>query len=447
MTLDDLPSLVARARSGDPEAFAKLVRRFQQMAHAYAYAILGDFDLAQDAAQEAFMQVHLKLGTLRNTEAFPGWFRRIVLGQCDRLLRSRRHPTVPLAVAAAVPGGEPGPREAAERREMEEGVMQAVRSLPEGQREATTLFYIDGYSQDEIADFLEVPVTTVKKRLYDSRRKLKERMMHMVETTLKNNALPENFAERILMFPFPPVEPPVEIVDCPGECRKVRCLDAQSFFVPLVEGGKCDWTFYDWPGGRLTGVYECHVIGAAKWGKGKILRIWVRFTDLKRNGQNDWSESHYLLEHDTYRRVQLTREKPGKVRVGDYVCPSTPNEPPFPRVPVKLAVGSRWEGGDSSKVVGVSRVTINGRSWKCLKVVTAGQNWKSPDGKPTVYAEWYVADTGRTVFFRRYNAHGWREPEKPASFESLAGNLEVQYGGITFRHYYDCLPDIVLTRS
>ena len=61
----------------------------------------------------------------------------------------------------------------------------------------TTLFYINGYTQREVADFLEVPLTTVKKRLSDSRQKLKERMMTMVADELKKHPLGPEFPEHI----------------------------------------------------------------------------------------------------------------------------------------------------------------------------------------------------------------------------------------------------------
>jgi DNA-directed RNA polymerase specialized sigma24 family protein len=69
------------------EAFGELVIRFQDMAFACAFAVLGDVYLAQDAAQEAFIVAWQKLGQLREPAAFPGWFKRIVLTQCNRLIR------------------------------------------------------------------------------------------------------------------------------------------------------------------------------------------------------------------------------------------------------------------------------------------------------------------------------------------------------------------------
>lgn len=81
---------------------------------------------------------------------------------------------------------------------MKDRIMDAVRSLPPPQRQATTLFYINGYSQDEIAEFLEVPVNTVKSRLHAARRKLKERMITMIQETFDDHRLPNDFAGRIV---------------------------------------------------------------------------------------------------------------------------------------------------------------------------------------------------------------------------------------------------------
>ena len=91
--MKDVDKIVLRA--ADPnspsaarrEAFGELVIRFQDMAFGCAFAVLGDAYLAQDTAQEAFVVAWQKLAQLREPAAFPGWFKRIVLTQCNRLLR------------------------------------------------------------------------------------------------------------------------------------------------------------------------------------------------------------------------------------------------------------------------------------------------------------------------------------------------------------------------
>ncbi|HEX2924129.1 MAG TPA: sigma-70 family RNA polymerase sigma factor [Chloroflexota bacterium] len=191
--MEEIVPLIRRARTGDSEAYGVIVGRFQDMAYAYAYAILNDFHLAQDAAQEAFIEAYRCLPSLREELAFPAWFKRIVYKHCDRLTRGKRLATAPLESIAETASPLPGPAEEAERHELARRVQEAIRELPVGQRVVTTLFYINGYSHQEIADFLEVPAKTVKSRLHASRGRLRERMLEMVEDELKSNPLPDNF--------------------------------------------------------------------------------------------------------------------------------------------------------------------------------------------------------------------------------------------------------------
>ena len=196
--VEELASLVIRARAGDLHAYGEIFRRFQDMAYGYAYSLLGDFHLAEDAAQEAFIEAYRHLAQLREPAAFPGWFRRIVFKHCDRIRRGRKVATAPLEAGANVPSGMPDPADAAEKAELKDAVLAAIRSLAENERTVTTLFYINGYTQNDIADFLEVPVTTVKNRLYTSRKRLKERMIGMVAEELKKSATDERFSKAVI---------------------------------------------------------------------------------------------------------------------------------------------------------------------------------------------------------------------------------------------------------
>ena len=180
------------------DAYGRLVERFRDMACGYAYAAVGDFHLAQDVAQEAFIRAFERLGQLREPEAFPGWFRRIVWSECGRVTRRQTARPADLEAAVNVAAAGPGPDQIVEQMDMKEYVLRAIRELPPPEREATTLFYINGYSQNDIADFLEVPVSTVKNRLRASRGRLKERMLNMVKNTLHQNAPDERFHQAVI---------------------------------------------------------------------------------------------------------------------------------------------------------------------------------------------------------------------------------------------------------
>ncbi|HUU53416.1 MAG TPA: sigma-70 family RNA polymerase sigma factor [Armatimonadota bacterium] len=188
---------VAKAQRGDAKAFGAVVGRFQDMAVGYAYSILGDFHLAEDAAQDAFVQAYLNLSALREVRAFPSWLRRIVFKQCNRITRRKRVATVPLE--AGVESADPrwGPHEAVEQRETQREVLFAVNALPDKERTAATLFYIDGYSMGEVGDFLGVPVSTIKNRLHSARTQLRERMEAEVRETLSSHRPDDQFGKRV----------------------------------------------------------------------------------------------------------------------------------------------------------------------------------------------------------------------------------------------------------
>ena len=185
--MEQLRDALERAKAGDIDGFAFLVERFQDMAVGYSYAVLGDFHLAEDAAQEAFMEAYPNLHKVYGPEAFPSWLRRVVFKHCDRIRRRKTVSTTQLAEARSVASSDGNPEASAEASELEAEVRSAVSSLPPSMRLAITLFYISDYSQREICEFLGIPVTTLKSRLHRGRRHLRERMIGMVEESLQQN--------------------------------------------------------------------------------------------------------------------------------------------------------------------------------------------------------------------------------------------------------------------
>ncbi len=139
---EPLNTLVMAAQQGDREAFGRIVLRFQDMAYAGAYTLVGDPDLAQDVAQEAFIDAYLNLPKLREPAAFPGWFRRVILKHSDRQRRGKTPETVPLDAALAMPSSQPDPATLAEKSQTAQTVHEVITTLSEPQQMVITLFYI-----------------------------------------------------------------------------------------------------------------------------------------------------------------------------------------------------------------------------------------------------------------------------------------------------------------
>lgn len=168
---------VQAARRGDRDAFNALIERYGAAARRWAFAVLRDEQAAEDAAQEAFLTAYRKIGQLREPVAFAAWLKRIVLTECNRMTRGRS-PEISGLDADETPTDD-DPARHAEDRERREHLWRAVDRLPAHEREVTELFYVYGYSLAEIADGLELPLTTVKKRLQYAREHLRENLPAM----------------------------------------------------------------------------------------------------------------------------------------------------------------------------------------------------------------------------------------------------------------------------
>ena len=184
--MEDLNVLITRAQACDLDAYGRLVQRFQDMAVGYAYTILGDVHLAEDVAQEAFVEAYANLVKLHHPAAFSAWLRKIVFKHCDRLRRRKRIVTVPLDTAAQAIVGESDPAVIVEAAELQRQVMEAIWALPPDERTVTTLFYISDYSQREIGAFLDVPVMTIKNRLRTARTRLRVSMLALLQENLSD---------------------------------------------------------------------------------------------------------------------------------------------------------------------------------------------------------------------------------------------------------------------
>ena len=233
----------ADAQQGSIEAYGTLVERYQDMAVGYAFSILRDFHLAQDAAQEAFIEAFPTLARVHALEAFPSWMRRIVLKHCDRLTRKdRRFTFLSAEEALTLPARDPLPDRIVEDREMHHLLNDAVADLPAGEREVVTMFYISDQSQNEIATFLDVPVSTVKNRLRSARNRMRERLLGMVEDNLKANRPSKDteFVDGVLKIVAPVKEQDSEAIYAQLEDKGRPDMARQARNGRIAES-HCDW--------------------------------------------------------------------------------------------------------------------------------------------------------------------------------------------------------------
>jgi RNA polymerase sigma-70 factor (ECF subfamily) len=171
--------LVRLAQAGDASAFDQLVVRHQAAVFRAAQAALRSPEEAEEAAQDALVRAWQKLGTFRGDAAFRTWLLSIAW---NRALSRRRSigtwfaRRAPLEAADRVGGAGAGPHEALRQREMERHVAAAIERLSPKLRDALLLAQSGEYGYQEVAAMLNVPVGTLKSRVFDARRQVKQRL-------------------------------------------------------------------------------------------------------------------------------------------------------------------------------------------------------------------------------------------------------------------------------
>jgi RNA polymerase sigma-70 factor (ECF subfamily) len=171
--------LIRRAQTGDREAFCDLVRLYRTGVINVIYRMSGSVDLAEDAAQQAFLSAWRHLSSYQPRASFRGWLYRIAVNAALDLLR-REKPSVDIdLLPIPAPGADPERR--VEQRERSQRVRQAVLSLPEASRAVLILREYETMSYEEIATALDIPVGTVMSRLSYARKLLTERLKGELE--------------------------------------------------------------------------------------------------------------------------------------------------------------------------------------------------------------------------------------------------------------------------
>ena len=170
-------SLIRRCQAGEKDAFGPLVRKYAGAASGAAYMILGCYDEAMDASQEAFVRAWRAIHRFDAERPFFPWLRTILRNVCLGRLRSNaRRPTQDLPDGCASAATDTDPVLLADCSERADRVWRAVMSLPLAHREVILMNHFQNMSYSEIADALGVPVGTVMSRLYYARRALRDKL-------------------------------------------------------------------------------------------------------------------------------------------------------------------------------------------------------------------------------------------------------------------------------
>ncbi len=168
--------LIRRAKQGHQDALEQIFRCHLDSAIRLAYLITRNWATAEDAVQEAFLQVFRSLHSFQEERPFKPWFTKIVVNKAKRTKARLDRGHLPYETEEPSPHLGYAPEAHTLDKEGVDSLFQALNALDDNHRLPLLLKYISGLTESQIADTLGIPQTTVKSRLYVARQRLKKQI-------------------------------------------------------------------------------------------------------------------------------------------------------------------------------------------------------------------------------------------------------------------------------
>jgi RNA polymerase sigma-70 factor (ECF subfamily) len=165
--------LIQCCLSGDREAFAGILTRYQKLIYNVIYNLMGNTPEAGDLFQEVFIRIYKSLGSYNPEFKFATWSAKIATNLCLDRIRTKRPAPIPVEEIEISDTGA-NPEEQFLAKERTRQIRTAVNQLPEKYRIPVILFHQQGLSYEEMALILNQPITIIKNRLYRARLMLRE---------------------------------------------------------------------------------------------------------------------------------------------------------------------------------------------------------------------------------------------------------------------------------
>ena len=181
--------IISAVLQGDTDRYAALVDQYQDQAIRLAFSLLGNYEDARDASQEAFVNAYRALGRFRGGAKFSTWLHRIVINECKDVYKRRaRQPVSVVRVGAADPDADDGllfvdvadpaagPADQTAGHELNRALSAAIARLSFKQRTVFVLHHLHGRSLDDVAGILRCRVGTVKSHLFRATQHLRRQL-------------------------------------------------------------------------------------------------------------------------------------------------------------------------------------------------------------------------------------------------------------------------------
>lgn len=191
MQFGDDFELIERTLNGDIAAFDGLVLKYQDRIFNIAYRMLGSYEEAKDAVQEALVNVYRSLGNFRKESSFYTYLCQVVINLCKNKLRKLAQGSKTISidepisleddeVRIQIPDKADDPRQELDRKDKKARIQDAINSLDEEHKSVVVLRDIEEMSYEDIAQTLDLNIGTVKSKLHRARQVLKEKLKDVI---------------------------------------------------------------------------------------------------------------------------------------------------------------------------------------------------------------------------------------------------------------------------
>ena len=401
---------------------------------------------ADDVLQEIYFSAYQKFHQLKNKDAFKPWILSIARNKCNDYFRKK---AVQMEISLDALSHE---TLSMGRRGIT--AVQIVRDtldlLGDKDKQILYLYFWKEMPQQEIAKQLNIPLGTVKSRLYTAKQHFKEKYPY-------SDAKPKG---EITMHKLPEYIPDYTIERLDAEPFHTRWEEMQGWMIVPRLGEKLNWGLYDFPSRKRNEYCEMEVVGKAEVHgiEGvEIVAVQYETEDYYRTGAVDRMERRFVAQlTDTHSRYLAESHVEDGVRkcytfldgeafvdnwgFGEDNCGNEVDLRPKGLLTRNGSVINGTTAKEVVDVVGRYKVTIGGKEYDTVCVMDI------ECFNDAVASEQFVDQNGRTILWRRFNRDDWaidRFGGKPWS-EKLPDNERITINGQTYVHWYDCISDYVL---
>lgn len=428
------------------DEFEKLLRDVSSGVERFVRYRLPSQSDADDVLQEVYLSAYRNFSGLKNKDAFKSWIISIARNKCNDYFRVK-------AAQMEISIEELSQQELSAGRlgiSVVHTVRETLDRLGDKDKQILYLYFWKELPQTEIAKLLDIPVGTVKSRLFTAKQHFKNKHPYQTrkpkgDTTMQKlpEYIPDYTIERLDAEPF-----------------SVRWEELQGWLIVPRVGQKLTWGMYDFPERKRTEYTEMEVVGRAEvhgiegvevvamqfdpadyYRTGALERVERRFV-----AQLTDTHSRYLAEthmEDGIRKCYTFLDGEAFLNNWGFGQDNCGNEVDLHPKGLLQREGNCVSGKiprEVVDVVGRYRVTIGGKSFDTVCVMDI------ECFNDAVASEQYVDQNGRTVLWRRFNRDDWaidRFGGKPWS-EKFPDNERITINGETYVHWYDCISDYIL---